>query len=466
MWRIFIQEKQLDTNKEICYTYDDNGNILTKSVNGEIIEYKYKEDGDQLVSFGNETFVYDVMGNPTTYRGKTATWQNVRQLKKLNNGTVDVEYTYNGIGLRTAKKVGDVTITYTYDSNDKLIKEVGTKSIEYVYGADGIIGIKISETPYMFRKNVFGDVTHIYDSTGALVGKYSYTAFGECVIELDTNNVASDNPIRYRGYYYDADTKLYYLKSRYYDPELGRFMTIDGIEYLDPDTINGLNLYAYCGNNPVMNVDPNGNDFWSWLLGAFAIVATAVGDFFATYGAAIGAGALAILVLAGGIVGSIFTGGLAGAAILGAGIGFFGGVASNMAIQASNNGLANMDFGAAMKSAVIGAFIGAVSGAISFGFGTIGSFYGQMAGNALSNMTIAGLNVGSAFSYLGGASLFSAIGTGAGYLLGSFVGSALGNELMNSLFGYNPSTQENVSEGVAGWIIDGLMKFLGKLFGR
>ena len=59
------------------------------------------------------------------------------------------------------------------------------------------------------------------------------------------------NPIRYRSYYYDAETKLYYLKSRYYDPELGRFMTIDDISYLDPDTINGLNLYAYCGNNPV-----------------------------------------------------------------------------------------------------------------------------------------------------------------------------------------------------------------------
>ena len=73
---------------------------------------------------------------------------------------------------------------------------------------------------------------------------------------------------------------------------------------------------------------------------------------------------------------------------------------------------------------------------------------------------------GNAFSYLGGASLFSALGTGAGYLLGSFVGSALGNELMNNLFGYNPSTQENVSEGVAGWIMDGLMKFLGKLFVR
>lgn len=69
-----------------------------------------------------------------------------------------------------------------------------------------------------------------------------------------------------------------------------------------------------------------------------------------------------------------------------------------MAMQASNNGLANMDFGAAMKSGGIGALIGAASGAISYGFGVVGSFYGQMAGNALSNMTVAGLNVGRTFS--------------------------------------------------------------------
>ena len=74
------------------------------------------------------------------------------------------------------------------------------------------------------------------------------------------------NPFRYRGYYYDTETGLYFLKTRYYDPEVGRFITIDDLSYLDPDTINGLNLYAYCGNNPVMAVDPNGaswSSFWS-----------------------------------------------------------------------------------------------------------------------------------------------------------------------------------------------------------
>ena len=79
------------------------------------------------------------------------------------------------------------------------------------------------------------------------------------------------NPIRYRGYYYDEETGLYYLKTRYYDPEIGRFMTIDDISYIDPETINGLNLYAYCANNPIANVDPNGNAWWHWLVAGVAI---------------------------------------------------------------------------------------------------------------------------------------------------------------------------------------------------
>ena len=95
--------------------------------------------------------------------------------------------------------------------------------------------------------------------------------------------LAELNPFRYRGYYYDEETGLYYLKSRYYDPEAGRFITIDDISYIDPDTINGLNLYAYCGNNPVMNVDPNGcswNSFWNNVGNWFKKVGNGISNFF------------------------------------------------------------------------------------------------------------------------------------------------------------------------------------------
>ena len=136
-----------------------------------------------------------------------------------------------------------------------------------------------------------------------------------------------------------------------------------------------------------------------------------------------------------------------------------------MAKQVSNNGWANINFRETMKRGGIGALIGGGTGAFSYSLGYIGSFYGQMIGGALGNMSIAGLNVGKAFSYIGGASLFSMLGIGVGYLLGSFTGSTLGNELISNLFGYNPSSQENVSEGIIGLIMNGIMTLLEKLFG-
>ena len=107
-----------------------------------------------------------------------------------------------------------------------------------------------------------------------LVGQYAYDTWGNCAILQDTNGIATLNPFRYRGYYYDTETELYYLKSRYYDPETGRFISPDDISYLDPETIGGLNLYAYCLNNPIMYVDPTGHaPWWSWFISGLQVLA-------------------------------------------------------------------------------------------------------------------------------------------------------------------------------------------------
>ena len=106
------------------------------------------------------------------------------------------------------------------------------------------------------------------------------------------NSVAKLNPIRYRGYYYDTETGLYYLNSRYYDPSIGRFINADDISYIQPTDINGLNLFAYCGNNPVMYVNPDGTWGWSEFWRGVINVLTGVG--------AIVAGAL---VIASGVAG-------------------------------------------------------------------------------------------------------------------------------------------------------------------
>ena len=116
----------------------------------------------------------------------------------------------------------------------------------------------------MYRKNLFGDITAIYKGTTKMA-EYVYDAWGNCTITLDKKSCGTGNPFRYRGYYFDNDLQMYYLLTRYYDPQIGRFINADSIEYLEPNTINGLNLYAYCGNNPVMHTDPYGTDIsYTW----------------------------------------------------------------------------------------------------------------------------------------------------------------------------------------------------------
>ena len=101
-----------------------------------------------------------------------------------------------------------------------------------------------------------GDVTGIYDATGDLVAQYAYDAWGN-LIYSDNTDIANLNPIRYRGYYYDDETGFYYLQTRYYDPEIGRFISPDA--YLSTGQgILGYNMYAYCLNNPVNYYDPTG----------------------------------------------------------------------------------------------------------------------------------------------------------------------------------------------------------------
>jgi len=187
------------------------------------------------------------------------------------------------------------------------------------------------------------------------VVKYVYDAWGNFKVYDITGSEITDethlgflNPFRYRSYYYDVETNLYYLKSRYYDPEICRFITIDDISYLDPDSINGLNLYAYCLNNPVMMIDNSGcaPAWWQWLLFGIGVALVTVAAGMAIFGtggvAAFGVGAL---------IGSLSVG------TVGAGVG--------AAIGYATSGIDGI-LGGALAGFGIGAIVGFVVG------GTIG----------------------------------------------------------------------------------------------
>ncbi len=254
--------KQLGTSTE--YIYDAYGNIIKKRERsftqatdlGNCTEIAYGYNKDELISYNGEGFVYDKVGNPTTYRGKTAIWEKGRQLKYYHG----ISFEYNGKGVRTKKK----DISFTYDANGNLISQ--SNGLEFLYDSTGVTGVKYQGNRYFYRKDIQGNILALLDSTGKVVVEYIYDAWGNhAVVDANGNDITSTthigtlNPFRYRGYYYDTESGLYYLQTRYYDPEIGRFITIDGIEYVENEPLHGHNLYAYCFNNPVNYVDVNGD---------------------------------------------------------------------------------------------------------------------------------------------------------------------------------------------------------------
>ena len=281
------REDNHTAGKTYVWDYDIGGNILFKKeyalctdVNlGTCLDtkaYTYKSEGwrDRLDTFNGQSCTYDSMGNPTSYLGSTLSWTKVRRLASFGNNT----FAYGANGIRYRKN----STIYTLDGNKILRESDGTRTLTYYHGGSGIIGFHYNGTDYYFRKNLQGDVTEIYTSAGLKVASYTYDAWGKVlsVNNYTASNIGDLNPIRYRGYYYDVETGLYYLNSRYYDPETGRFINADTTDVLENAQydINGLNLYAYCDNNPVAGRDDEGNmSFWKKLaIAAAVVVAVAV----------------------------------------------------------------------------------------------------------------------------------------------------------------------------------------------
>ena len=147
-----------------------------------------------------------------------------------------------------AQKTGEEYIIFLYDENGS------------AYGM--LLKNGTAETYYYYTFNVQGDIVGIIDSTGTQVVSYEYGIWGDNTVITGTlaDTIGNKNPLRYRSYYFDAETGFYYLQSRYYDPEVYRFINADGYISTGQD-INCYNMFAYCGNDPVNKCDPNGRFF-------------------------------------------------------------------------------------------------------------------------------------------------------------------------------------------------------------
>ena len=259
------------------YTYDNGGNILSVTLNGESIKsYTYGNANwkDQLTAYNGQAITYDEIGNPLSYKGNTLSWQNGRQLTGITNAQNTINYTYNADGNRTSKTVNGVTTDYYWLEGVLLGQKTGDDYIVYLYDENGIAyGLICNNTYYYYVFNLQGDVIGIIDSNGNKVVEYTYTAWGEVlsITGSQASTIGQLNPVRYRGYYYDGETGFYLTGTRYYDPEIGRFINADGEISDVGGNILGYNLFAYCFNNPVNMDDPTGQ--WpKWLTGALNVV--------------------------------------------------------------------------------------------------------------------------------------------------------------------------------------------------
>ncbi len=273
------------------YTYDALGQLLTEKANGDIVnrmtydsygnilskngvQYTYDEVWrDKLLSVGTESMSYDAQGNPVAYRGRNLEWEKGRQLKCFGAHY----YTYNANGIRTSKRIlrgQSYSSRHDYElDGTKILRETwgGYTLIPLYDNEDAVCGIVYEGDAFYFQKNLQGDIIAITNHTGAVVARYSYDAWGVCKVKSDTSgcDIANINPFRYRGYYYDVETGLYYLQSRYYDPEIGRFINADVPELINSvNELLGLNLMCYCCNNVI-----NCQDYLGYLGLGFAIAA-------------------------------------------------------------------------------------------------------------------------------------------------------------------------------------------------
>ena len=246
------------------YNYDAGGNLQSVQKNGETVKtYAYGDESwkDLLTSFNGQAITYDAIGNPLTYRGWTLTWTGGRRLASIAGEGLTAAYTYNADGVRTQKTVNGVTTQYYLDGTSILRQVSGDDVLEFFYDTDSVLGLYYNGTPYYYLKNMQGDVVGILDSTGTQVVAYSYDAWGAPLSVTGTlaDTLGQLNPFRYRSYYYDAETGLYYLNSRYYDAETGRFISVDHLIPEAGGSIKGYNLFVYCYNNPVNMFDEEGN---------------------------------------------------------------------------------------------------------------------------------------------------------------------------------------------------------------
>ena len=379
-----IRENNGVLGTTVLYTYDAGGNMTSRKTydytEGTLQTIKknetftYRSDGwkDQILSWNGYRYTYDAGGNPTLLRGVPLTWGEGRRLKKVSLSWGTVDFAYDSDGKRVKKISGNTETKYYYNGSilSGLVRtttgSTGTNktTVQFVYDAEGrpfLLRLN-GKTDYFYLYNGLGDVVGLVDSSNQVVVRYQYNSWGKVTSTQDTSGVslATLNPFRYRKYVYDPETGLYCLGSRYYDPEVGRFVNADDFETLtyQMDSVQGKNLYQYCFNNPINMQDEDGG--WPKWVTEVAIGIGAI---------VIGAAAVAATAATGGIAATFVVAATAGvktAAISGA-IGAVVGASTSVVGNRISTGSWKNSTQIALKGAVDGFASGFMTGGIMAG---------------------------------------------------------------------------------------------------
>ncbi|MFH0803339.1 MAG: RHS repeat-associated core domain-containing protein [bacterium] len=260
------KETYPDTH-DVVYTYDSNGNRLSRAENEESINSVY-DATDQLLSAGaischwdgNGNLIRKTEGNATT----NYTYDNENHLVQITlpDGTME-SYGYNGDGLRVRKTTGGIQTNYLLSGSDVLKEETsgqgGPPSTYYILGGSmaGPLALKQEVgggTVFHYPlTDGLGSVIMLTDENANVTDAYAFDAFGNTLSLQEPPQNTTYNPYRYTGQQSESASGLVYLRNRYYDPSIGRFLSQDPIGFS-----GGMNMYAYCGNNPGNLVDPGG----------------------------------------------------------------------------------------------------------------------------------------------------------------------------------------------------------------
>ena len=365
------------------YAHDLGGNIQSKTAYafttgsvGAAVKtntYSYGDSNwkDKLTAFNGNAISYDEIGNPLNDGTWSYTWAKGRQLQSMSRSGEAVTFVYNSDGLRV-QKIATSTGTTKYSMHGRNLVHLTNgsgDSLHFFYDAQNKPAIvEFNGAAYAYLYNQQDNIIGLVDNAGVQVVSYSYDAWGQIINTTGSlaNTLGKLNPFKYRGYIYDEETGLYYLRSRYYNPDLCRFINADDVESMGADgDINGYQLFIYCMNDPVNLKDEAG----SWSLPNWAKIAIS-----------------AAIIIGAAVVATVATGGVAciAAGAIGAANGAVSGAVGGAITGAIQSRIETGSWDNALEAAVDGAVDGFLGGAVSgFIIGGITSKFCFVAGTLI-----------------------------------------------------------------------------------